>query len=62
MTFKLTIECDNAAFEIDAAGEVARILDRVARSLNRDEVKGVCIDVNGNKVGGWELEGGDDDE
>ena len=59
MKFKLEIDCDNAAFEDDAAGEVMRILNDLAeripivigRTLN-------LYDVNGNSVGRAWVEGG----
>ena len=60
MTFSMTIQCDNAAFE-DAVGvEVARILEAAAKALRQGYEKGRCMDSNGNRVGNWELtEGGD---
>lgn len=58
MKFTLSFDMDNAAFEAPAA-EVARILDTVAdKVLNQgvdDGVGGLIYDVNGNRVGVWEV-------
>ena len=61
MTFTLTIDCDNAAFEDLPGGEVARLLREVARLLREvaakldsfDDNRGKIVDVNGNSVGAW---------
>jgi hypothetical protein len=65
MTFNMTVDLDNAAFDDDYDGpaELARILDRTAglirgfRSLGEDRLKGpgVVRDINGNTVGTWEV-------
>lgn len=55
MTFTLTIECDNAAFERDPGPELARILKRCAADLRNGEKGRKVFDVNGNSVGAWEL-------
>ena len=51
MRFNLTIDCDNAAFEEDAAGEVARI---VAEYFQGEPDNRPLFDVNGNRVGAAE--------
>lgn len=55
MKFHLLIECDNAAFADDCAGEVARVLrDAAARVADgqADDFEPVRLrDVNGNRVG-----------
>jgi hypothetical protein len=51
--FIVQIKTDNAAFEGDPANEVARILERIQTDLLRGVRSGVCIDLNGNKVGNW---------
>src|SRR5262245_19344558 len=55
MTFVLTIDCDNAAFEVDKYETVADMLEDVARRLRRgdDFSNGYrsLFDVNGNEVG-----------
>lgn len=52
MTFTVAIKCDNAAFEDDAASELARILRVIIDKLERGQTEGACIDYNGNRVGG----------
>jgi hypothetical protein len=65
--FKVVIETDSAAFDYDAAGEVARILRRLADG-KLDELgpgrprktdSGSLRDSNGNRVGAWTWEGGE---
>jgi hypothetical protein len=55
MTFKLSIVCDNAAFDDGNAGsEIARILREVANELDGDDAEGYekrLTDMNGNAVG-----------
>lgn len=55
MRFTVTIECDNAAFEDNAHGEVRRILHGIIERLGSMRSSGACMDINGNKVGEWEL-------
>lgn len=56
MKFTLAIESSNAAFTDDAAMEVSRILWEVRDALDKGEDSGVVRDINGNKVGSFELE------
>jgi len=51
MIFKLSIECDNAAFEEDLFGEVGRILRQAAQKMERHDIPGTLFDSNGNSVG-----------
>ena len=57
MTFTLTIQCDNAAFEDVPAIEVARILHQFAARLEYapppfERCNGAVLrDINGNTVG-----------
>lgn len=53
--FKLTLDCDNAAFSDDSAGEIANILHRLSVRLPRviDDMSGILLDMNGNRVGSW---------
>lgn len=64
--FTLTIDCDNAAFEGDAAPEIARILGELSALLNRGDAflrvlphvsyyatKATLRDRDGNRVGSW---------
>jgi hypothetical protein len=59
MNFKLEIDCDNDAFGGSpalATVELGRILEEIARKLDRDgQTKGHAWDVNGNRVGLWAL-------
>jgi hypothetical protein len=59
MEFRLTITTDNAAFEHDPSREVSRILADVAKKIDarwfQDPDSGALRDVNGNKVGEWEV-------
>ena len=57
MEFRLTIDCDNAAFgddEQERADEVARILLDLLHRLT--EESGTAHDSNGNTVGKWSFE------
>ncbi len=56
--FKLAMATDNGAFTFAPAGEVARILRKLADHLNPDdrEDHGRLIDLNGNVVGTWTLD------
>lgn len=55
MTFKVSIEMDNAAFEESSGVEVARILRSVADAIDEQDVlpgfEMNLRDINGNKVG-----------
>ncbi len=51
MTFKLNIECDNAAFEDNVGEEVGRILRQAAQKMERGDIPGTLFDSNGNAVG-----------
>lgn len=58
--FRVEIHLDNAAFEgTDGVGELKRVLSYVSEQMNdwgflhaADES---IRDVNGNKIGGWEI-------
>ena len=49
--FKLTIKTDKQAFEQDARGEIARILEDICEDIYRGREPSVVYDINGNKVG-----------
>jgi hypothetical protein len=60
MTFTVTINCDNAAFNGDvsdspdvvtAGREVSRILQEVIDKVRHGNDSGNCRDINGNHVG-----------
>jgi len=51
--FTLKIETDNDAFQNgDREFEIRRILDDIDLDYNN---RGIIYDINGNKVGSWEL-------
>lgn len=54
--FKVEIETGNAAFEDDRNMELARILRQIAERLENGEDAGRVLDINGNKVGSFEME------
>lgn len=57
-TFTLTIDCDNDAFspdEGDGIPEIARILRHVADKVESRRVHGGIMDINGSKVGEFDL-------
>ncbi len=53
--FKLTIDTDNAAFEDDREIEIARILTHVAHRIKSGVRAEAVRDVNGNRVGSFDL-------
>lgn len=55
MRFKLDIECGNAAFEDEVHAELGRILAEICANLANGEIRGGCYDLNGNRVGYFEL-------
>lgn len=63
MKFKLELKCDNAAFFNENTGErepydeVARILRRIAETVEAGHDYGLAVDYNGNSVGEWKLFG-----
>jgi len=53
--FSIQFETDNDAFKKNESAEVMRILKTIISDLRAgSETNGVC-DINGNRVGGWEL-------
>jgi hypothetical protein len=54
--FKANMDCDNAAFDMPGY-EIARLLETAAEQLRNGEDCGCFVDINGNTVGGWEIEG-----
>jgi len=54
--FKIQFSTENAAFEGgDLMSECARILREIADNLERGRESGGVHDVNGNRVGNWEI-------
>lgn len=57
MRFVVTIDCDNAAFEDDPSCEVANILRKVVRAVEKDGSQGGRLaDSNGNTCGYYKYE------
>jgi hypothetical protein len=52
---KIEFKTGNAAFEGEDNYEVVRILRDIADQVERGCSLGIIIDINGNKVGSWEL-------
>lgn len=61
-TFRLTIDCDNAAFDVPGV-ELARLLRHHAKLVEStlhdrtDSDAAPIRDVNGNQVGSWQFDG-----
>ena len=58
MTFTLSFDTNNAAFDIDMNSEIARILRDLAERIEYDDVvqqNKHVRDINGNIVGTYEL-------
>ena len=55
MDFKLVVNMDNAAFDRGDGRELARILREIANKVQDGKTDGRAMDVNGNKVGEWEV-------
>ena len=56
---KIEFDTDNAAFTEDGwsgAAECARILRKIADQLDAGRIHAPIMDVNGNKIGSWDLE------
>lgn len=57
MTFKLEINCDNAAFAVTPGIEVAAILRDIADAVEEGATEGRGIDSNGNTTGQYAFKG-----
>ena len=56
MTFRLKIQCDNAAFDsLCPEYEIARILKRIVEKLEDGITEGSAVDTNGNRVAEFKL-------
>jgi len=51
--FTLNIDIENAAFEPDAAPELARLLREIADRIESGSIAGKIRDYNGNHVGSF---------
>jgi hypothetical protein len=60
--FRLTVRLANS--EMQSASDVAFVLDKLAASLEHDQMElgnsGKVFDVNGNSVGLWKIEAEDE--
>lgn len=52
---KIKFSTSNAAFEEYGTYEIKRILEKIIRQVENGHEDGVIMDINGNKVGEWEL-------
>lgn len=52
---KIEFETSNSSFEEYGLYEVKRILNEIGRKLDEGYKHGVIMDINGNKVGEWNL-------
>lgn len=53
---KIEFKTGNAAFDEYGDREVRRILEKIADDIESGHTSGVIMDINGNKIGHWELE------
>lgn len=52
---KIQFNTGNAAFEMYGDQEVRRILEEIASKVEHGYDHGSIMDINGNKIGTWEL-------
>lgn len=52
---KIEFSTDNAAFDESCYAEIKRILDNIAEDVRIGCDCGSIMDINGNKIGSWEL-------
>jgi Txe/YoeB family toxin of Txe-Axe toxin-antitoxin module len=57
MNFKIEINMDNAAFQLNHESELQRILMDIANKISTTTLpqNGNCRDLNGNTVGKWSI-------
>ena len=51
----ITMNLDNAEFDDDWKEAVDRHLEKVARQINAGFRAGSIFDINGNRIGGWDI-------
>jgi hypothetical protein len=56
MQFTMRVEVEGVAFD-DPGDELARLLREAADEIDGGDESGVCVDINGNTRGGWEITG-----
>ena len=52
---KIEFETTNSAFDDYGDEEVTRILINIAEKVQRGMTEDIIIDINGSKIGKWEL-------
>jgi hypothetical protein len=62
---KVEFKTDNAAFNVDAEDryerdyyrnlEIKRVFQNIVNQIVNGKTDGYCIDINGNRIGRWEL-------
>ena len=55
MKFKLELTCDNASFDPPPSWEIKRLLSKAACLVDCGQTEGPLLDLNGNRVGSFEL-------
>ena len=52
---KIEFKTSNAAFDEYGFEEVKRILEDISNKVEYGHTSGVIMDINGNKIGEWEM-------
>ena len=52
---RIEFETTNSAFDDYGDKEVTRILTEISEKVQRGMTKDIIIDIDGNKIGKWEL-------
>ena len=52
---KIKFETTNSTFDDYGDNEIVRILANIAEKVQRGMETDIIIDINGNKIGEWEL-------
>ena len=55
MKFTLELTCNNAAFDPSPQWEIKRLLAKAACLVDCGRTDGMLLDLNGNRVGSFEL-------
>ena len=53
---EIKFSTDNAAFSDDKSIECKRILEKIIKQIEDDYMCGSILDINGNKIGEWDLD------
>jgi len=57
---RIIYQIENAAFNETPLPETKRILQEVIASIENGSQGGLILDINGNGVGAWVIEGGEE--